>query len=330
MTIDKFRAELFAQFNMRADFEVFFQVVDADGQLHLQKIDEESGYLGRFGPVITCKVCLSSFHSAAVESSAAPVRFSQRLQPGRRQQASPNQLHKSHEQSAAPLFQTTSQAANDLSVKRSPPLVRVPFDDAVPEVPSVILPLDQSAAAPENQIPLSNSMHLEATENANKFEPSQMHPWSMFVDDSETYGVLFQLGRTFPSLRSQLWALLLLLPLHVDLVDHICQNQSCPEMFFGIKTVLEKVYFLSCVSNWKNLPSFCSDSSRYSVFSSPAFAALDTTAALQTSITVATSTSPPSVDWESSFGSLLLSCHLSAIVSVRRETGCCLNSECLS
>ena len=103
-------------------------------------------------------------------------------------------------------------------------------------------------------------------------------------------------------------------------------------MFFDLKSTLEKIYFLACVSFWKDLPPYCFDQQAdvQNFFYSVAVAALDTTETLQCSVALATADQGPSDDLKGHFGSLLLSYHLNAITTFRRETNSHPNLNCTS
>ena len=178
-------------------------------------------------------------------------------------------------------------------------------------------------------------MHLDGACYSKRLDPlenSHYHLWSMFSEDSQNYAILFELGSVFPRLIPQIWELLLLLPVNVEFISQIRQTMYQSRMFFNLNGTLEKIYFLSCASSWQNLPSYCFDLSADSqqFFSSAAVAALDTPYALQSSVSLVTSVPNISRNFPGSFGSLLLSYHLGAIYTARRETGSAPNLNCLS
>ena len=341
MTIAQFRAELVSKFNVSFSFEVFFQIVNFDGHLDFKKMDADSDLLGRHGPFINCKLMVISSHRGSVRDSRTSLQDSNGSELEKQQNVVFNASNDLQPMSQRPRAQPPSalQAASSTvpgSKKRSIPLIRVPFDDDV--APSV-QQNDQDCNLRKSSSRSSESapptVHLDGACYSKRLDPlenSHYHLWSMFSEDSQNYAILFELGSVFPRLIPQIWELLLLLPVNVEFISQIRQTICQSRMFFNLNGTLEKIYFLSCASSWQNLPSYCFDLSADSqqFFSSAAVAALDTPYALQSSVSLVTSVPNISRNFPGSFGSLLLSYHLGAIYTARRETGSAPNLNCLS
>jgi hypothetical protein len=342
MTIAQFRAELVSKFNVSFSFEMFFQIVNFDGHLDCKKMDVDSDYLGRHGPLINCKLVAISAHRSSVMDSRASLQDGNGSELDNQHNVVFNVSNALQTMSQRPRAQpppARMQAASSSvpgSKKRSIPLIRVPLDDDVAlsaHQNDQHCNLRKSSSRSSEMAP--PTVHLEGSSYSKRsdlLENSHFHLWSMFSDDSENYAILFELGSVFPRLIPQIWELLLLLPVNVEFISQIRQTICQSRMFFNLNGTLEKIYFLSCASSWQNLPSYCFDLPVDSqiFFSSAAVAALDTPYALQSSVSMVTSVPNQSRDFPGSFGSLLLSYHLSAILTARRETGSAPNSNCLS
>jgi hypothetical protein len=225
-------------------------------------------------------------------------------------------------------------ASLHVSATSSPqlPLIRYPFDDCSDVTGLGNSNVDVSGKCSSTASKTAASLNSREFHDVKHSEGSQFCLWSMFTENSSNYDVLFELGSAFPILNARIWELLLLLPVNVDFLVKIRKSLSRPRMFFDLKSALEKMYFLSCASAWSKLPSCCFDQKIDSdqFYSSVAVAALDTTDALQCSVSVATSYLDPSLDLRGSFAPLYLSYHLSAICAFRRETRSEPNFSCLS
>jgi hypothetical protein len=318
LTIQQFRTEIASQLKIHSSFELLFQVPNADGQPEFVKVDDESQFLVRYGPAITCQIRITLSAGASFRSSTHSNGSSK---PEKQLKAS----RYDSQMQTVPLPLALRQTAIVHS-GRSVPEVRVPFDEPLP---ATHLQIDFDRVIPDSP---SLPAGIDRASNFIEAHHEMIHPWSMFIENTGNFQVLFKLGSAFPSLNSHIWDLLLLLPVNVDFISQILQSSSQPRMFFNIKSTLEKIYFLSCVTVWKKLPASCFQQpiDHMDFFSSAAVAALDMPDALQCSISLATSFPDLSLDLEGSFGSLLLSCHLSAIFSVKFETESVPNSNCLS
>jgi hypothetical protein len=326
MTIKQFRSEFVSKLNDSLSFEVLFQVMNSEGEVDFVSVDTDSDYLGHYGPVITCKLTTSASNQNSSRTARTHVN-STNLKSEKHQKYPRLQPPSQHGQVAA--SNSSGHPGQCL------PLIRVAFDDNIAF----------SALGNENEERIGaecspsrteiaghfNSRDFKNAQDGNILESSKFYMWSIFTENYANYHVLFELGSAFPFLNARIWELLLLLPVDADFISRIQRSLSQPRMFFDLPSTLEKMYFLSCVSVWKKLPSCCFDQQidSDSFFSSVAVAALDTVEALQSSVSIATSHLDPSLDLQGAFAPLLLSYHLSSITAIRCATHSNPNFTCL-
>jgi hypothetical protein len=330
-TIEQFRVDLALRLGSLLSFEVLFQISKSDGSRDYVRIDDQTNYLGRYGSVISCKISLNSSDQVASGASCVSLRVNHNLQQGKQKKIS-RPICEMPRVPVPPILLPTVASNVTGGPKQGPPVVRIPFDDVVSqshESDSECI-LCEPPSQPTELSGLSGNQ--DSDHSAKQIMPPHCHPWSIFTENTENYQVLFDLGSKFPDLNAPIWELLLLLPLNVEFIHRTLESASQPQMFFDLKSTLEKIYFLSCVTFWKDLPAYCFDGQLgfQNFFSSVAVAALDTIDALQCSASIASASRAPSVDMEGQFGLLILSYHLNAIAAFRRETGSHPNWNCIS
>jgi len=124
------------------------------------------------------------------------------------------------------------------------------------------------------------------------------------------------------------------LPVNVEFISQIRQTICQSRMLFNLNGTLERFIFSHVHHHGGTLPSYRFDLpvDSQNSFSSAAVAALDTPygVTVQRFHVVGASVPDQSRDFRALFGSLLLSYHLSAILTARRETGSAPNSNCFS
>lgn len=334
MTIKHFRIEIGSKFKSLLPYDIFFQVVNCEGQLDFVMMNSDFDYLGRYGPAITCKLipCASHDSSSRVNHPSS-VRHSNSLRSEKRQNMMQPESKMPRVHPPAAFCEVVASSVSSPSMPCLP-VVCVPFDDHT----TVLDPDNHSnsdlceVSSPTHEttepfdLPDSDLSHVSKLLEGPSFDM-----WSNFVENSSNYQVLFEIGCTFPQLNARIWELLLLLPVNVDFISRIRLSLSQPQLFVHLHSTLEKMYFLSCVSVWKKLPSYCCDQHVESddFFSSVAVAALDTADSLRCSVCVAISNPDPTHEFQDSFSSLFLSCHLNAIFAIRLETHSEPNFTCL-
>lgn len=335
MTIKQFKNEIGSKFKSLVSYSIFFQVVNCEGQLEFVKINSDFDYLGRYGPSITCKLIpfTSEDRSSRVKYPSS-VRRCNSFKSEKQQNLMQPESKMPRVHPPLALCEVVPSSVSSPSIPCLP-VVYVPCDDHTTVLDSdnvsnsTLCEVSSPTHKTRERFDLPDS---DLSHASKSLEGSSFDMWSIFIENSGNYQVLFELGSTFPQLNARIWELLLLLPVNVDFISRIRHSLSQSQLFVDLHSTLEKMYFLSCVSVWKKLPSYCCDQHVGSddFYSSVAVAALDTADSLRCSVCVALSNPDPTDAFQDSFSSLFLSSHLCAIFTIRLETHSETNFTCLS